>query len=214
MGSASGSGEEATIRPANREDAPDIARLGDLAGDGLPSYFWRLTAAPGQPAFEVGVARARRDEADFSWRNTAVIEVGGRVAGALVTYPIPDEPEPLEELGPIVRTLQALENQALGSQYVNVLAVYDEFRRRGYGRRLLEEAERRAGARPLSLIVADRNAGARRLYEAFGFRVAAEVAMEKEGWQSDSTAWVLMLRPAQQAFSNADGRPRLGTGGF
>lgn len=195
MGSAHSPGEGAVIRPGTRDDAADIARLGDMAGDGLPSYVWRLTAAPGQPAFEVGVARARRDDADFSWRNAAMIEVGGRVAGALVTYPAPDEPEPLEGLAPIVRGLQALENQALGSQYVNVLAVYEPYRRRGYGWRLLEEAERRADGRPLSLIVADRNAGARRLYEAFGFRWVAEVPMEKEGWRSDSAAWILMLRP-------------------
>lgn len=206
--------EEAYVRPAVRDDAADIARLGNLAGDGLPSYFWRRAAAPGQSAFAVGVARVLRDDASFSWRNTAVLEAEGRVAGALVTCPIPDEPEPLEELAPIERTLQALENQALGSQYVNVLAVYEAFRRRGYGRRLLEEAERRAGARPLSLIVADRNAGARRLYDSFGFRVAVEVPMEKEDWQSDSTAWVLMLRPVPEPFSNPDGRTRLGAGGF
>ena len=147
----------------------------------------------------VGVARAARDEADFSWRNAAVVEEGGRVAAALVTYPIGDTAEPLDGLGPIVATLQALENRALGSQYVNVLAVYPEFRRRGHARRLLEEAERRAGGRPLSLIVEDSNAAARRLYEDFGFRVAAEVPMVKEDWQSDGTAWVLMLRPAAQA---------------
>jgi ribosomal protein S18 acetylase RimI-like enzyme len=207
-------GDSATLRPATREDAADLARLGDMAGHGLPSFLWRRTAAPGQDPFEIGVARAARDEADFSWRNAAVIEDGGRVAAALVTYPIGDTPEPLEGLGPIVATLQALENRALGSQYVNVLAVYPEFRRRGHARRLLEEAERRAGGRPLSLIVEDGNVAARRLYDAFGFRVAAEVPMVKEDWQSDGTAWVLMLRPAAQVFPKRPGRTTLAGGGF
>ena len=110
--------------------------------------------------------------------------------------------------------LQALENRALGSQYVNVLAVYPEFRRRGYGRRLLEEAERRAGTRPLSLIVEDGNVAARRLYEDFGFRVAAQVPMVKEDWESAGTAWVLMLRPAAKVFPTGPRRTTLAGGGF
>lgn len=189
-------GAVAAVRPARREDAPDLARLGDMAGHGLPSYFWRRTAAAGQDPMEIGIARAARDDADFSWRNAVIAEVGGRVAAALVSYPIGDTPAPLDGLGPIVRTLQSLENHALGSQYVNVLAVYPEFRRRGLGRRLLEEAARRAGPRHLSLIVEDANAAARRLYQSFGFRVTAEAPIVKEDWLSDAEAWLLMERPA------------------
>lgn len=192
--------ESARVRPARREDAADLARLGDMAGHGLPSFLWRRSAAPGQDPFEIGVARAARDDADFSWRNAAVADVDGQVAAALVTYPTSDTPEPLDGLGPIVRTLQELEDRAPGSQYINVLAVYPAFRRRGIGRLLLKEAARRAGPRPLSLIVEDGNAAARRLYESFGFRVAAEVPMVKEDWPSDGTAWVLMQRPARGTF--------------
>lgn len=199
MQTASGRGSDpASIRPARREDAVDLARLGDMAGHGLPSFLWRRTAEPGQAPFEIGVARASRDDADFSWRNAAVVEVGGRVAAALVTYPIGDTPEPLDDLDPIVRRLQEVENLAPGTQYVNVLAVYPEFRRRGYGLRLLQEAERRAEGRVLSLIVEDTNDAARRLYEAFGFRVEAEMPMVKEDWDSGGDSWVLMLRPPRE----------------
>jgi ribosomal protein S18 acetylase RimI-like enzyme len=99
----------------------------------------------------------------------------------------------------VFRPLQALENRALGTWYVNVLATYPEFRRRGVARQLLAEAERQAAGADLSLIVADRNAGARRLYEAFGFRAAAEEPVVAEDWESESEAWVLMLRPARSA---------------
>lgn len=199
------SGNSAVVRPARREEAADLARLGDMAGHGLPSYFWRHTAEPGQDPMEIGIARAIRDDADFSWRNAAVAAVDGRVAAAVVSYAIGDEPEPLDELGPIMRTLQSLENRALGSHYVNVLAVYPEFRRHGLGRALLEEAERRAGPRRLSLIVEDTNAVARRLYDSFGFRATAEVPMVKEDWQSDANAWILMERPASRDFQTAPG---------
>lgn len=204
----------AILRPARRDDAPDLARLGNMAGHGLPLFLWTRTAAPGQDPMEVGVARAARDGADYSWRNAAVVEVSGRVAAAVVSYPIGDTPEPLDGLGPILRTLQALENRALGSHYVNVLAVYPEFRRRGFARALLAEAARRAGARPLSLIVEDTNAAARRLYDDFGFRPLAEVPMEKEDWTSDGDAWVLMIRPVPQGFPTAMADTTLAGGGF
>jgi ribosomal protein S18 acetylase RimI-like enzyme len=186
--------EPPRLRPARREDAPDLARLADMAGEGLPSYLWAKTAEPGETAFEVGVRRALRDEGAFSWRNAAIAELDGRVAGALVIYGIGAVPEPLDEQPPMFRPLQALENRALGSLYVNVLATYPDFRRRGIGSRLLAEAERRAGARDLSLIVADRNLTARRLYEGFGFVEVARADIVKEGWATASDRWVLMVR--------------------
>lgn len=189
--------EALLLRPARRGDATDLARLGNLAGAGLPAHLWQRTAAPGQDPFEIGVQRAERDNAEFSWRNAAMAEVDGVVAGAVVSYPLAAEPVPVDDLPPLFRPLQELENAAGGSQYVNIIAVYPAFRRRGIGWRLLEEAARRAGPRRLSLVVADRNATARQLYDAFGFRVAGERPMVKEDWESPSTSWVLMVRPAR-----------------
>ena len=102
----------------------------------------------------------------------------------------------MDEQPPMFRPLQALENRVLGTLYVNVLATYPAFRRRGVGSRLLAEAERQAGRRNLSLIVADRNLTARRLYEAFGFDEIAREPMVKDGWETASDAWVLMVRDA------------------
>jgi ribosomal protein S18 acetylase RimI-like enzyme len=187
---------EARLRKGRREDAADLARLVDLASEGLTSYLWAQMAEPGEDPFAVGVRRAARGEGAFSWRNAVMAELDGQVAGGLVTYRIADTPEPLDELPAMFRPLQALENRALGTQYVNVLATYPAFRRRGVATRLLGEAARRAAGRGLSLIVADLNAPARQLYRAFGFRDAAEEPIVKEGWVSASDAWVLMLKPA------------------
>ena len=79
----------------------------------------------------VGARRAARDEGAFSWRNAVIAELGGAVAGGLVAYRIGPDPEPLDDVPPLFRPLQALENRALGTHYVNVLATYPEFRRRG-----------------------------------------------------------------------------------
>ena len=185
------------VRPARPDDAVDLARLVDTAAEGLASRFWAGMAGPGETALDVGMRRAAGEEGAFSWRNASLAELGGGVAGALVAYRIGRAPRPLDDLPPVFRPLQALENLALGTHYVNVLATYPEFRRRGVGSRLLAEAELQArGARGLSLIVADRNFAARRLYAAFGFVETARELMVKEGWSCASDAWVLMVKAA------------------
>jgi ribosomal protein S18 acetylase RimI-like enzyme len=195
---------EPSLRPATPADAADLARFVDMASEGLARLVWAGMAEPGEDLLAVGARRAARDEGAFSWRNATIAELGGRVAGGLVAYRIGPDPEPLDDVPPLFRPLQALENRAIGSHYVNVLATYPEFRRQGVGRRLLAEAERQAaGASGLSLIVADRNLRARRLYEAFGFRAVAEEPMVKDGWTSEGSAWVLMLKPIERPWAPA-----------
>jgi ribosomal protein S18 acetylase RimI-like enzyme len=189
-----------TVRPARREDASDLARLVDMAGEGLPRHVWASMAEPGEDVWSVGTRRAARDEGAFSWRNAAIAEIGGMVAGGLVTYRIGATPEPLDDLPPIFRPLQELENLAPGSHYINVLATQPEWRRCGVGRRLLEEAAARAaGAPELSLTVADANVAALALYRAFGFTERARRPILKDGWTCESSDWVLLTLPLAPA---------------
>jgi ribosomal protein S18 acetylase RimI-like enzyme len=79
-----------------------------------------------------------------------------------------------------------------------VLAAYPESRGQGYGSALLGVADRlagHAGKRGLSIIVADTNSGARRLYVRSGYREAARRRMVKEDWQHPGTEWVLLTKP-------------------
>lgn len=198
------------LRPATRSDAPDLARLVDMAGEGLPSYIWAGMAEPGEDVWVVGRRRAERDEGGFSWRNATMAEIevpgtGRRVAGALVGYPLAEVPPP-EDLPPMFQPMQQLESLAIGTWYVNVLAAYPEWRRQGVGAALMAEAERlAAGFAGMSLIVADANHAARRFYEALGYREKARRPMVKEGWRSDSSEWVLMLKPLPNPPASANG---------
>jgi ribosomal protein S18 acetylase RimI-like enzyme len=190
---------EAPYRRATPDDARALAELVDLAGDGLPSYLWARMAEPGESPLQVGERRARRDEGSFSWRNAILREEDDTLIGALIGYPLPDRPEPVDPgLPAMFVPLQELENAAPGSWYVNVLAVYPQHHGHGHGTGLLALAlrlARAAGSRGLSIIVSNANAGAVRLYERCGYRHAGERPMVKEGWVNPGTAWLLLTKP-------------------
>ena len=187
------------IRDARKDDCAELAQLIDLAGEGLPFYLWSKMAGPGEEPWEVGRQRAARETGGFSYRNSIVAEVDGKIVGGLVGYPVADEPEPVDtdETPPMFVPLQELENLAPGTWYVNSVAVFPEARGLGVGSKLMERAEqtsRDLGLRGLSLIVSDANHGARRLYERLGYEEIATRPMVKEEWQCTGENWVLMIR--------------------
>ena len=191
------------FRPATPQDAAAMAELVNFAGENLQIYLWSKMAEPGQSAWEVGRLRAQREQGAFSFRNTVLLEERGRVAGCLIGYPLPKQAEPIPpDLPAMFRPLQELENFVPGTWYVNVLALYQEFRGRGFGTGLLAIADRISadlGLEGLSIIVADANAGARRLYERCGYRETARRPMVKEDWESPASHWVLMVKALQSS---------------
>lgn len=190
---------EPPFRPATPEDAAALAELVNFAGENMPVYLWSKMAGPGQSAWEFGRLRAQREQGGFSYRNTVIAEAkDGRVAGCLIGYPLPKQPEPIPpDLPAMFVPLQELEALAPGTWYVNVLALYPKFRGLGLGSRLLALADRIAanlGLSGLSIIVSDGNAGARRLYERCGYREVGTRPMVKEDWESSGANWVLMVK--------------------
>ncbi len=189
------------IRPASKQDADAMAALVNFAGEGMPLYLWTGMAENGQSPWRVGRERAMRESGGFSYRNTTVCETSGRVAAALIGYPLDPEPDPdsTRDLPAMFVPLQELEDLAAGTWYVNVLAAYPEYRGMGLGTRLLETAERHAtdaGSNGLSIIVSDANTGARKLYERQGYVERASRPMVKDGWDNDGENWVLLIKRA------------------
>lgn len=187
------------IRPATKLDADAMSRLIDLAGEGLPMHFWKKLAGKDEDPFAVGMARACREEGSFSYRNGFVAEENGKAAALLITYRIGSDAEPVEPAStpaPFVPLLE-LENLALDTQYVNVLATLPEYRRHGHGTRLLARAATLAAGSSLSIIVSDANAGAIRLYKACGYRMSASRPIVTEaGWSCRGENWLLMRTDA------------------
>jgi ribosomal protein S18 acetylase RimI-like enzyme len=187
------------IRSATLQDADALAELVNYAGQGLPLYLWAKMAKDGEDAWTVGRARARREDGSFSYRNATIIEQDQAVAACLVGYPIPDEPEPIDDAMPAMFVpLQQLENLAPGTWYVNVLASYPQWRNRGFGTTLLKHAETLATLtrvkNGMSVIVADNNSAARRIYERLGYRQAGDRPMVKEDWDGPGSKWVLLTK--------------------
>jgi ribosomal protein S18 acetylase RimI-like enzyme len=187
------------FRAARLEDAFAMAELANMAGEGLPYYLWTGMASAGQSAWDVGRERARRESGSFSYRNTIVREDSGKVAASLVGYSLDDDPQPADysDMPPMFVPLQQLEDLVPGTWYVNVLATFPEFQGKGYGKDLLHLAEAIAldsAKRGLSIIVADTNKGARRLYERLGYCEQARRPMVKEGWRHPGVNWVLLLK--------------------
>ena len=186
------------FRKAMPGDAKAMTDLVHFASEGLALYLWTRTAPPGVDPWAIGRERAEREAGSFSYRNTIVVESQGRVAAGLIGYPIADTPEPLPaNLPPIVVPLQELEDLVPGTWYVNVLAAYPGHRGKGYGTALLGLAEqfaRQTRRRGMSIVVADTNTGARRLYERCGYREVARRRMVKEGWEHPGSEFVLLTK--------------------
>lgn len=191
----------ANVRPATAADAAVLARLIDIAGEGLPMAVWAKMAEAGQDPWQIGLERAAREAGVFSYRNGFIADVDGRAVGCLIGYRLADPPEPFDPAStpPVFLPLLRLEARAAGSWYVNALAVLEAARGRGHGSRLMavaEAAARRSGARGLSLIAADANTGARRLYAKLGFREVAAEPMVKGDWRGEGRDWLLYVKPA------------------
>tara|TARA_R110000772_G_scaffold76561_4_gene165297 strand:+ start:53 stop:628 length:576 start_codon:yes stop_codon:yes gene_type:complete len=185
-----------TFRPATKNDARHLAHLVNFAGEGIPYYFWQKNAEPGQDPWDIGKSRAEREEGSFSYRHTIVAEIDGELAGCLVTYVLPEDPEPIDydEMPPIFVPIQELEDSAPSTQYVSVLAAYPQYRNLGVGSGLLKIAEKEGDGRAMSIIVSDGNPNARRLYERVGYVAERDQKMVKEDWKGEGKNWILMIK--------------------
>ncbi|MBD0267285.1 MAG: GNAT family N-acetyltransferase [Cyanobacteria bacterium Co-bin8] len=169
-----------TYRPARVEDCFTIARLFQIAADGVVDYLWSTLQAdyPGLTPLEIGAQRFANPDSNCSYRNCVMAERETEIVGMMMTFAIaePDEaPQaPSTETDseiPDVMAPYALEKA--GTWYICALAVFPEFRGQGIGSGLLALAHRQAreqGFEELSLLCFEQNMGAKQLYERCGFK--------------------------------------------
>jgi ribosomal protein S18 acetylase RimI-like enzyme len=157
------------IRPAKKADSRRIAELYRIASDGVSDYIWTKLADPGEDILDVGRRRYEREDTVFSYRSATVVERDGKVIAMLVSFPMIIDENYVEE-DPVLAPYSVLEEP--DSYYVCAMAVFPEYRGQRIGHRLLSLAEDKArnnALTRLSLIVFERNEGAKRLYERNGY---------------------------------------------
>lgn len=188
------------IRPARKSDVAEIALLISIAVHG---EMWQAKTDPetGEVSGPIEVGRIDLLSADgtFSWDKAFMAEADGEVAGMVLGYRKPDARQsvPADIWAPL-RPLQELEAESHGLWYIAMLGVHKDWRSKGAGSALLEQAEneaRRTDARGLALVVDDGNDGARKLYESRGFimRDSRPIVPFPDSKQ-DGTNWLLMVK--------------------
>lgn len=167
------------ITHATREQAPEIARLIMMAmtddcclhfcgdGYGLDDFFRMMTEL------------VRREDSQYSYKNTLVAMDGDRVAGISVSY----DGGRLHELRRafiesamtfIGRDHTGMDDETqAGELYLDSLAVLPDYRRQGIARRLLKATKQKAvemGLPCVGLLVDKGNPDGEALYASVGFR--------------------------------------------
>ena len=165
------------IRKANRSDVNDIAKLALIAGEGIPAWFWKQSAAEAQNVEDAGAAKLLSETDNFSYRNVHVAVIDGKVAGMILAYRLPDvdDAEDLDELPEFIRPLVELEQCVPGSLYINMIATFPQYRNMSIGTKLMGIVDRLANDAACSissLEVFEQNTGALRLYQRLGYEVA------------------------------------------
>jgi ribosomal protein S18 acetylase RimI-like enzyme len=193
--------DRVTIRPARKSDAAEVALLVNIAVHGGIARGWAQSedAAGTYDPIEVGRVEMMSGDPEFGWEGATMAEVDGEVVGMLLGYRKGDEYRPVPAtVAGFMRPIEELEAEAVGAWFINMLGVHKNWRGKGVGSRLLDEAEqkrRETAAHGLALIVEDVNDGARRLYERRGFGVRDRRAMlTLPGGYRPGKDWLLMVK--------------------
>ena len=164
------------IRPARSHDAQALAPLEITATTGITEYVYG-GIIPGLTTAEIVTHRFADATHPLSYRSCSVAECDGQVVGFVQAHaydeeiPPPDLPIPEQRFDVFE---PADDMPAPGTYHVNAMAVAEQQRGAGIGRRLLESVfsdAARIGHEVVSLYVFDQNLPAKRLYEKCGFRI-------------------------------------------
>lgn len=185
------------IRQAEPSDAQSLAKLINLAGEGIPNWLWARACDAGQTPLDIGTERAKREHGGFSYRNALVALSGGHPIGMVLSYAITEAPtENPDDLPAPIAPFVALEKQSVNTWFINALAVFAEGQNQGIGSGLLSAAEHLARAKgfdKMSIQVYAQNTGAVRLYARHGYTPVASDPVRLHPCPPNYTGDVLLM---------------------
>lgn len=174
------------VRQARREDAELIATAVCMAVGYDTSH----------PIYPVFLTLAAREVSQYSYRNALIGEIGGRAAGAIVSYDGARLAELREPIYPLLEehlgSIPEIEDETDDSEYyLDSVGVLSQFRGCGVGAALLSAATDKAfgeGYERVGLIVDYNNPAAERLYASLGFeRVGTRLFLGHKMWHLQRT---------------------------
>ncbi len=187
-----------SIRPARRADALHVAALIDIAGHGIEMPYWQQHIDSDHSQFSAA-RRVTMEDKDlpYHWSKAHLIESDGEIAAALIgeriVANITISPGTFDHIIPLLE----LESAVPGYWSVVAIAVYTEFRGRGFARRLLEQAEalaRQTSASGLSIVVENDNTVALGAYQRFGFIEKQRRTWRPYGGREGPVEWVQLIK--------------------
>jgi ribosomal protein S18 acetylase RimI-like enzyme len=191
----------ATIRPARPQDSLWLACLYDTASRGLAAWSWSQLVEPGQSLIEFGRNRIASNADHVSYyAYWSVAEIEGTVAGAVLSYRVPDpyDPGDMTGLTDFHRPMIELEAIAAGAWFIMAIGVFAEYRGIGLGKFMLQHSidkAKAAGFDTAAIMVESANEGACRLYRRFGFEDWARRAYIPFPGSRDRGEWILLRMP-------------------
>ena len=193
-----------TLRAADENDAAALAEIAIMASHGVMNLLYH-ELIPGQSVAKTIIDRRIFNPGGFSalkhWR--VAEDEHATILGALNSVPFDDlagsegdsalGPERLDPLTELFELDQFL----VGTYYVNMIAVFPQYRRSGAGRALMAEAERLArqnGLPAISLTTFDADANLVAFYGKLGFSIRERRTIRPHPQLEFSGNWALMIR--------------------
>lgn len=159
-------------------------RLRQAPPDDVPFVAWGIVTAigiehPAQELLDSVTEMCHREDVLYSWRNTVIAEMDGRVVGALTQYDGNRYLEMRAVTFPLITQACGIDYSDMdletypGEYYLDSMAVLPEYRGQGIATALLRDGIARAqaaGIPNVSMIVSPENPKAQQLYESLGFQ--------------------------------------------
>lgn len=186
------------LRPAARGDAAELAILVDVASRSFATWLWYAGVLEGvtDTALENGRNLMSRSDRPGGWKDAVVASVDGETAGAAIGYLLDGRVAEVVAGHRVLVPILDLQRPLAGHRFIDSIAVYRNFRRRGIARALVEDQIARAGGGAVSLITESYNEAAQSLYRSLGFSEVARREAVPLYENSRSHEWVLMTRNA------------------